>query len=100
MTKNVLTVLALLLAATVLAPAQDSHEADGPKDNPHSSGRATPLLGQMQSLHSQLRPELRGQHPRVFVTQSELESLRVRAHTTHRELWQVVLKNLRALKAD
>jgi len=39
-------------------------------------------------------------HPRVYVTDKEIEQLRQRASTTHRELWQQVLANVRALRAD
>ena len=88
----------LCLAASALA--QDQHEALGPKDEPGLKGKANPLTALMQSLHSQLRPELKGQHPRVYVTSAELTALRERAKTTHKELWQGVLKNLRALQGD
>jgi hypothetical protein len=47
-----------------------------------------------------LKPGLGGVHPRVFVTKGELEQLRQRARTTHREEWQKVLANLVALKKD
>ncbi|HKC62390.1 MAG TPA: DUF4962 domain-containing protein, partial [Pyrinomonadaceae bacterium] len=56
-----------------------------------------PITELMTNRNSTLRPELRGQHPRVYVTESELQSLRKRAHTTHRELWQLALQNIRAL---
>src|SRR5262245_8413222 len=47
-----------------------------------------------------LKPELVGVHPRVFVTAAELETLRTRARTTHREDWQKVLADLPAAKGD
>jgi hypothetical protein len=54
----------------------------------------------MTKTNSTLRPELRGKHPRVYVTENELAALRQRARTTHRDLWQRVLKNVRALKRE
>jgi uncharacterized protein DUF4962/heparinase II/III-like protein len=45
-----------------------------------------------------LRPGLSGQHPRVFFTEESLKLLRVRAQTSDHELWQSVLKDIRALK--
>jgi hypothetical protein len=45
-----------------------------------------------------LKPELVGVHPRVFVTSAEIESLRQRARTTHREEWARALADLPALK--
>src|SRR5262245_37191556 len=48
----------------------------------------------------ELKPELRGVHPRVFLTESELQSLRHRVASTHRDAWQQVLEDLPALKSD
>jgi hypothetical protein len=45
-----------------------------------------------------LKPELVGVHPRVFVTNAELETLRERARTTHRAEWEKVTRHLAALK--
>jgi hypothetical protein len=45
-----------------------------------------------------LKSGLEGVHPRVFVTKAEIEQLRVRARTTHRDLWQPVLAKLAALQ--
>jgi hypothetical protein len=47
-----------------------------------------------------VRPELQGQHPRIFFDNASLKALRTRAHTTDRELWQIVLRNVRALKMN
>lgn len=44
-----------------------------------------------------LKPELVGVHPRVFVTTSELDTLRKRAKTTHRAEWQRALGTLVSL---
>ena len=43
-------------------------------------------------------PELDGVHPRVFITKAEIEQLRLRARTTHRDLWQPVLTKLAAMQ--
>ena len=45
-----------------------------------------------------LKPDLVGVHPRVFVTTSELEALRERARTTHRDDWTKATRNIVALK--
>lgn len=44
-----------------------------------------------------LRSGLYGQHPRIFFTTGSLEKLRVKAKTVDHELWQEVLKDVRAL---
>jgi hypothetical protein len=54
----------------------------------------------MRTLNSSLRPELRGTHPRVYVTADELARLRERARTTHRQVWQRALQNIRAVERD
>jgi hypothetical protein len=59
-----------------------------------------PSFTELLSHPVRLKPELVGVHPRVFVTAAELETLRTRARTTHREDWQKVLAALPALKAD
>ncbi|MGH9940824.1 MAG: heparinase II/III domain-containing protein [Pyrinomonadaceae bacterium] len=46
-----------------------------------------------------LRPELRGQHPRVFFTAASLAELRART-TTHRELWQQTTGRVRAVEEE
>ncbi len=76
--------------------AQDAREALGPKDSARAKG-THPLTELMRTKNSTLKPELRGVHPRVYVTEAELSALRQRARTTHRESWQAVLQNLRAL---
>jgi hypothetical protein len=48
----------------------------------------------------QLKRELVGAHPRVFVGANELEELRRRARTTHRDQWQRVMSNLAAMTSD
>ena len=83
--------------------AQDAREALGPRDAPGGAGwkkRPHPLTRLMAERNSGLRPELRGKHPRVYVTEEGVEALRRRARTTHRELWQRALANVRALKRE
>src|ERR1044071_5756579 len=83
--------------------AQDARESLGPKDAP-GNGRwkkePHPLTRLMAERNSTLRAELRGKHPRVYVTDEELEALRTRARTTHREMWRRALANVRALKKE
>lgn len=82
----------VIFAAALIA--QDSREALGPKDRGGKAG-PHPLLQLMQQKKSALRPELKDQHPRVIATSAEIEGLRVRARTTHADLWQQALADLR-----
>jgi acetyl esterase/lipase len=85
----------LALAAAGLH-AQDSHEALGAKDQP-GVHTPSPLLPLTRSLHSALKPELRGIHPRVFLTPRDIEALRRRARTTHAAMWREAMAYLRIL---
>ena len=80
-----LAVLALALLATAApAPAQD----------------LVPTFDQLLAHKVALRPELVGVHPRVFVTAGELETLRLRARTTHKAEWARARAGLVALTQE
>jgi Domain of unknown function (DUF4962)/Heparinase II/III-like protein len=91
----------LLVCSLVLLPnraaAQDANEALGPKDN-NARGASTPLLVEMKTLQSSLRPELVSVHPRVYFTSQELDTLQAKAHGPEKAWWQDQLKHLRALQ--
>ena len=96
------TILAGIIFQT-LAPrafAQDERELKKETAPAQTKKGPHPLTQLMQSANSRLRPELRGRHPRVYVTDSELASLRRRAHTTHRDVWRLALQQMRALKVE
>lgn len=99
-----LSVIALALASIVFpsAPllAQDARELAQERAASRKLKGEHPLLELMRTRKSTLRPELLGTHPRVYVTDIELDNLRQRALTSHRELWQRAIKNVRALRAD
>ena len=95
-----LVVLVFFAFVCIGASAQDAREVLGPKDGPAKKGSTNPLAQLMVVLNSKLRPELMGKHPRVYFTDAELNVLRERARTTHKDLWAGVLADVRALKAD
>jgi Heparinase II/III-like protein/Domain of unknown function (DUF4962) len=68
--------------------------------SPAGSIETIPPFNELLVHPVRLKPDLVGVHPRVFVTASELETLRARARTTHREDWQKVLAGLPALAGD
>lgn len=80
--------------------AQDARELQQERTSNTKLKGEHPLVELMRARNSTLRPDLVGQHPRVYVTDKELAELRQRARTTHRDLWQQTLKNVRALRAD
>ncbi|HZB44274.1 MAG TPA: DUF4962 domain-containing protein, partial [Pyrinomonadaceae bacterium] len=96
-------VVIFVFLASGYGRAQDAREALGPKDaaadaawkrGPH------PLESLMATAHSELRPEFKGRHPRVYVTEEGLEQLRRRARTTHREVWRAALEQVRAVRRE
>jgi len=50
-------------------------------------------------MPSQLKKELEGVHPRVFLTQNEIDALKNKART-NKELWQTALSRVRALTVE
>jgi len=79
--------------------AQDSREALGPKQG-KTKGGPHPLEAVMKAHPAPLRAELRGVHPRVFITGAGLADLKQRATTTHKAEWQQALAGLVAMKQD
>ena len=90
---------ALLLCLTTVTPflAQDARELEDEKKSSTNLNGEHPLIQLMRSRRSTLKPELAGVHPRVYVTDAELNTLRERARTTHKELWQQALRRVRAV---
>jgi len=89
------TRIALLLIASIavnLAIARSAIELP-------SVGQAV-SFEQLLNRPVRLRPELQGKHPRIFFTDKSLEELRARARSSHRELWQRSISNVRALNVD
>ena len=62
----------------------------------HAQTTTLPTFEQLLAHPVALKADLVGVHPRVFVTAAELQVLRQRARTTHREQWQRVLAGLPA----
>src|SRR4051794_14827142 len=96
-------VFALLLISTTLhlpASAQDARELQQERHASNKVRGEHPLVELMRTRKSTLRPELIGVHPRVYVSDKELAELRIRARTTHRELWQRTLSHVRALSGE
>src|SRR5262245_14496371 len=96
--RTILSLAFWLVISVLIVSAQDARESLGPKDKPAQAKGPHPLTRLMATLNSSLRPELRGKHPRVYVTEDEIVKLRERARTTHRDLWQRALRQVRALR--
>src|SRR5207248_3429395 len=99
---KILSLLLLLIISTSIAPvsAQDARELEQERTASSKLKGEHPLVDLMRTRKSALRPELMGVHPRVYVTDKELADLRARARTSHRELWQQAISQVRALAGD
>src|ERR1700752_788459 len=94
--------LFVVLSLGVVTPflAQDARELEDEKKASARLKGEHPLLQLMKSPKSALKRELAGVHPRVYTTEAELNQLRQRARTTHKELWQQALRRVRALNSE
>lgn len=91
----VLGALAAIFCIPSVTRAQGKGEELGRVD---TGGKAIYLVHAMQTLHSQLKPEYMGVHPRVYFTDAELDMLRTRAHGPDKAWWQQQLSSLRVLQ--
>ncbi|MDE1163161.1 MAG: DUF4962 domain-containing protein [Acidobacteriaceae bacterium] len=93
------TALASLLGVAFVgsACAQDAHESLGASVRKNAKGPA-PLLEEMRTLPSSVKPSLAGIHPRVYFTDAELAGLKTEAHGAKAAEWKLVLSDIRALK--
>ena len=85
-----------------VAAAQAADESLGPADS-HGKVKGTPLVTEMKTLKSTLRPELVGVHPRVYFTTPELDALRAKVHGGDAEKtaeWKETLAHLRVFAGD
>jgi len=87
----------LTIATFVVAVhTQDSQELKAERDASSKLRGEHPLVAIAKSRPSTLRPELAGVHPRVFLTQVEIDELKKKTQT-QKELWQTALSRVRAL---
>ena len=76
--------------------AQDAQELSAERTANKKAKGAHPLVELMKTKNSSLKSELAGKHPRVFVTQSEIDLLKQKA-VSQKELWQTALSRVRAV---
>ncbi len=96
MFKKKLVLFLFISLLSSLSFAQDSKELDAERSARPKLKGEHPLIAVMNSKHSSLKKELEGVHPRVFMTQAEIDALKAKAKT-HRELWQTAISHIRAL---
>lgn len=87
-----------LLFGSVMC-AQDKQELEAERKASAKLKGENPIAELMKTKPSALKKELVGVHPRVYLTQSEIESLKTKTKT-QAELWQTALKRVRALQNE
>jgi hypothetical protein len=100
---NVLRILitsSILVAVLApLARSQDTQELAAERNASKRLKGEHPLIALEKSRPSSLKPELVGVHPRVFLTQSEIDALKQKA-SSQKELWQTAISRVRALTVE
>ncbi len=99
MLKKLAVINFVLLFLTFAAFAQDKQELTAEKSANAKLKGEHPLIGLMRSKNSSLKPELNHVHPRVFMTQDDIEQLKAKMKTQP-ELWQTAIAKVRALNVE
>ena len=101
MRSSIKTVLLFVSVALVClsAIAQDKQELEAEKAANAKLKGEHPLVAIAKSKPSSLRKELEGVHPRVYMTQRDIDTLKEKTKT-QKELWQAALSRVRALSTE
>ena len=89
----------VVLVSVISAQSQDNQELQAERQASAKLKGEHPLIAISRSKPAALRSELVGIHPRVFLTQAEIENLKKKTQT-QKELWQTVLSRVRALTVE
>ena len=93
------TFFLVVLSSAVSLFAQDSQELQAEREGSARLKGEHPLIAIAKSKPSTLRPQLVGIHPRVFLTQAEIDKLKEKTKT-QKALWRTALSNVRALTVE
>ncbi len=97
---NKLGILLLFLSSFAVGSlAQDSQELQAEREASSRLKGEHPLIALARSKPSSLRPELAGVHPRVFMTQAEIDALKKKS-LSQKDVWQTALSRVRALTVE
>ena len=97
--KTAVTIFIFLLALPFGAFAQDKQELAAEKAANAKLKGEHPLFNLMKTKTSSLKKELEGVHPRVFLTQGEIDALKAKMKAEP-ELWQTAIARVRALNVE
>src|SRR5687768_10313642 len=97
--KTAIFYLAILFFVPSALVAQDAQELKAEREASQKLKGEHPLVGIARTKPSSLKKELVGVHPRVYLTQSDIDALKEKA-ITQKELWQTALSRVRALTVE
>ncbi|WP_405415152.1 DUF4962 domain-containing protein [Maribacter sp. Asnod1-A12] len=95
-TKIVFLSIAVNLLFSSICFAQDTQELEAERAVSNKIKGEHPLINLMKTKNVTLKKELQGIHPRVFLTQEEIDVLKEKTKT-EKELWQTALSRVRAM---
>jgi len=99
MYKKIAQIVMLVFALSMLAFAQDAQELKAEKEADARLKGEHPLVQIARTKPSSLRKELVGVHPRVYMTQADIDQLKEKARS-EKELWATALSRVRAMTTD
>jgi hypothetical protein len=97
--RNVTLSLLILLSCSIVLFAQDKQELEAERAANAKLKGEHPLVAIAKSKPSSLRKELVGVHPRVYMTQGDIDALKEKAKTQEK-LWQTAVSRVRALTTE
>ena len=98
MKRNIIAIF-LLISAALITFAQDAQELKAESEGNKNLKGEHPLFQLARTKPSSLKKELEGVHPRVFMTQQEIETLKEKVKTEP-ELWKTALTRVRAMTVE
>ena len=99
MLKRNIVLLIVFVFLSNCALAQDRQELEAERKASQKLKGEHPLIELMRTKTSSLKKELEGVHPRVFLTQAEIDELKAKTKTQS-VLWKTALSRVRALTVE
>lgn len=97
--KKIILFLLTVIVINPAASAQDRQELEAERAASQRLKGEHPLIAIAKAKPSSLRKELVGVHPRVYMTQADIDLLKEKAKS-QKELWQTALSRVRALTTE
>lgn len=96
---KVILLFIIVVSFSIAGISQDKQELEAERAANAKLKGEHPLIAIARSKPSSLRKELVGVHPRVYMTQADIDALKEKAKT-QQELWQTAVSRVRALTTE